>query len=63
MVILFENISIELGNLWGEAEYSVLRASIRKSERAQKNELIMQLDATQEFGKEKHSSSIYTKKE
>lgn len=50
-IFLFENISTELGNLWGVVEYSVLRTSIRKSERAQKNELIMQLDATQEFGK------------
>lgn len=36
VIFVFENISIELGNLWGGAEYSVLRASIRKSERAQK---------------------------
>lgn len=35
-IFLFENISTELGNLWGVIEYSVLRTSIRKSERAQK---------------------------
>lgn len=50
-IFLFENISTELGNLWGVIEYSVLRTSIRKSERAQKKEVIMQLDATQEIGK------------